>query len=957
METVFVGDDVIMYPMQTLIAIDLETTGLNSDLDTIIEIAAVRFDGDKVLEEWTTLVNPGRPIPQAITQLTGITHEMAAPAPYLDDIYPDFLEFVGADPVVGHNIAFDLSFLYPKGGFKRNIAIDTYEIAAVLLPSAERYALGSLTKVLDIPAPESHRDHGAHGALVDARMTHSLFMRLFEKAVSLPLDLLAEIVHLSEKVEWSGRWAFQQAYYYATERHSTKRPQRGRVFDLSYAPIFSDKGRAQAYQPLQDNNQPKGLNVEDVAALLEHGGAFSHHFPHFEHRPEQVEMLSAVTRAISEGKHLLVEAGTGTGKSMAYLIPAALYAIQNQRRVVISTNTINLQEQLIKKDIPDLQAALGIDLRAVVLKGRANYICPRRLKNFLHRDLENADQVRVLSKALVWLLETKSGDRSEITLHGGNEMQVWNMISAEDDGCTSENCVKHSGGICPFYRVRIASQTAHLLIVNHALLLSDVATGNRVLPDYDYLIVDEGHHLEAATTNALSFQITQTDLERMLRELGSASFGLLGKLMSNANHLLPPDQIGSLNYLVEQATTQAFRFQQLNHQFFVMLGQFLWEQRQGKQMGQYSQQERILPATRTQPAWMDVEVKWDDAEHALKALLATGSQLVRSTGEMAEHFLEEIGDTFTSISDLFRRLGEAYTQLHNLMFEPTADRIYWVEMQPSGKRLMLQSAPLHVGSLMEKHLWYDKTSVIVTSATLTTAGEFDYIRERLNAQDAEELVLGSPYDYENSVLLYLVNNIPEPNEQGYQRAVERGLINLCHATGGRTLVLFTAVNQLRATAQAIKPILENRSGVLVLEQGEGASRHALLETFRNTPQAVLLGTRSFWEGVDVPGDALSVLVIAKLPFAVPSDPIVAARSETFENPFSQYSLPEAILLFRQGFGRLIRSQSDRGVVAVFDKRLLTKQYGRQFLDSLPACTKRAGTMDELPGVTVKWLNI
>jgi DNA polymerase-3 subunit epsilon/ATP-dependent DNA helicase DinG len=246
--------------------------------------------------------------------------------------------------------------------------------------------------------------------------------------------------------------------------------------------------------------------------------------------------------------------------------------------------------------------------------------------------------------------------------------------------------------------------------------------------------------------------------------------------------------------------------------------------------------------------------------------------------------------------------------------------------------------------------------MILTSATLTTAGEFDYLRERLYAEDAYELALGSPFDYENASLLYIANDIPEPNDRGgHQRAVERGLINLCKATGGRTLVLFTSYEQLRRTSRAITPVLAKQD-ILVYEQGGGASPHSLLDSFRSAERAVLLGTRSFWEGVDVPGEALSVLVIVKLPFDVPSDPIVASRAETFEDPFYHYALPEAILRFRQGFGRLIRTQYDRGVVAIFDKRVLTKRYGRSFLDSLPPCTSKVGPLSELPRAATRWLN-
>jgi DNA polymerase-3 subunit epsilon/ATP-dependent DNA helicase DinG len=258
---------------------------------------------------------------------------------------------------------------------------------------------------------------------------------------------------------------------------------------------------------------------------------------------------------------------------------------------------------------------------------------------------------------------------------------------------------------------------------------------------------------------------------------------------------------------------------------------------------------------------------------------------------------------------------------------------------------------------MEKHLWFQKESVVLTSATLTAGGEFEYIRRRLNAQDADELVVGSPFDYETSAMVYVPTDIPEPSDyNGHQRAVEIAIANIAKASGGRMLALFTSYAQLQRTSNKIQPILA-QSEIQVYEQGEGASPNMLLETFRETERAVLLGTRAFWEGVDVPGEALSVLVIVKLPFDVPSDPIVAARSETFEDPFYQYALPEAILTFRQGFGRLIRTQTDRGVVVVLDKRVLTKKYGRLFIESLPQCTFRQGLLADLPKLTERWLNM
>jgi DNA polymerase-3 subunit epsilon/ATP-dependent DNA helicase DinG len=290
------------------------------------------------------------------------------------------------------------------------------------------------------------------------------------------------------------------------------------------------------------------------------------------------------------------------------------------------------------------------------------------------------------------------------------------------------------------------------------------------------------------------------------------------------------------------------------------------------------------------------------------------------------------------------------------VFKPDPQMIYWTQVHPDGERVSLHAAPLHVGPLVQKHLWHSKEAVVMTSATLTTGGEFDYLKGRLSAGEADELAVGSPFDYESSTLLYLVNDIPEPVvKQDYQKAVERGLVDLCKATHGRALVLFTSYAQLKQTAQAIRDPLA-RAGVEVLDQAEGISRATLLDSFKASDGGVLLGTRSFWEGVDVPGEALSALVIVKLPFDVPSDPVIAARAETFEDPFNEYTVPEAVLKFRQGFGRLIRARSDRGLVAVFDRRVLTKKYGHVFINSLPHCTVKTAPLAQLAREAAKWID-
>jgi len=926
--------------MQSIVAIDIETTGLSQDRDAIIEIGAVKFKGHRVESEWSSVINPGRHIPEFITGLTGISDVEVRGAPKFQEVRQDLEAFVGDLPVVGHNIRFDLGFLQKGGLFHYNEVIDTYELAAVLMPTASRYNLGALGKQLGILLPATHR------ALDDAKVTMAALNKLFEMAREIPIDILAEIVRHGEVLEWDANWAFQEIL-----RSRAKEGIKAKKTKKQVAYFDEDK-----YPPLGNPEEPIPLNTDEVASILEYGGPFSQFFESFEQRPEQIGMIRAVSDALSYGSHLMVEAGTGVGKSFAYLVPSALFALQNNTRVVVSTNTINLQDQLIQRDLPNLSQALNLDFRFSVLKGRSNYLCPRRVENMRHYGPRNADEMRVLAKVMVWQLDNTSGDRSQLNLTGPTEREVWTRMSAEDDACTTETCIKRAGGTCPFHRAKSASQSAHVLVVNHALLLSDVATGSKVLPEYSHLIIDEGHHLESATTNALSFRLSQFDMDRMMKEIGGTNAGVLGHLLGETKETLRPADFGLLQQKVNRATDKAFRIEQMNREFFNVLAEFARMQREGQPQSNYAWQSRVLPATRTLPYWDEVEMAWDATGETLRNLLTELGDIYKAAAELYADGHDNLEDVMGDISNVVRRLTEAENNITGMISKPSNGMVYWIEVQPNQNRLSLNAAPLSVAGLVEKYLWHEKRSVILTSATLTTHGEFQYLRNTLGADEADEMQLGSPYDYESAALLYIASDIPEPNQNGYQQILDRTIINTAKATGGRMLVLFTSYAALKKTSHAITGPLA-REEIYVYEQGDGASPNALLESFKATDRAVLLGTKSFWEGVDVPGDSLSVVFITKLPFDVPTDPLIAARSEIYEDSFNQYYLPEAILKFRQGFGRLIRTQSDRGIVAILDKRVLTKQYGRLFLESLPQCTARQGPAGNLPREAGRWLGL
>jgi DNA polymerase-3 subunit epsilon/ATP-dependent DNA helicase DinG len=937
------------------VALDLETTGLRPERDAIIEIGAVKFRENEMLETWSSLVNPQRPVPHKITQLTGITQAEANQAPTISSVISPLRSFVKDYPIVGHNVPFDLSFLKQHNLFLENPAIDTFELASILLPHAARYSLGTLADALGITFPTRHR------ALEDALATKDLFLGLLQQASQLDLSVIREINRLAARTNWSLRPVFQDL-----ERNKVRFAFTGSIGQQLMAKgaldgegtiglLFTQEERVKLPQREAERQL---LNVDSLAAMLEEGGDFSDGFPGYEYRPQQVEMLRAVAEAFNERQHLLVEAGTGTGKSIAYLLPASHFAVENSERVVISTNTINLQDQLFLKDTPDLQRMLPFEFKAALLKGRSNYVCLRRLAALRNAGHLSVDELRVLAKVLVWLPSTMIGDQAELFMPTLRERLIWNRICSDSENCLAERCAFRHEGKCFFYRARQQAEGAHLIVVNHALLLSDVAVENRVLPEYRYLIVDEAHHLEDATTNQLSFAVSLRSVQRLLSELsqrpGPRRYGgYLAEVMTRCRGNVPEAIERELESYIKDLHQEAEVAERSLYEFFDTLSLFLKEY--SRPGSKYDQRIRLTSGLRVQPAWADVEIAGDNFSVRLFRLSDGLKRLCSGLGDLEGYDISDYEDLLQGLLGYHQRLEELHKQLNALVAEPSPGDIYWAEISAKDEEISLHAAPLHIGHLVEQHLLTPKECVVLTSATLCTDGDFSFIKERLSAWEAQETAVGSPFDYMNSTLLYLVNDIPEPNQPYYQKAVEQALIALCRATRGRTLALFTSYSQLRNTSKTITgPLAEH--DIVVFQQGDGSSRRQLLENFRTIPRSVLLGTRSFWEGIDVVGEALSCLVIARLPFSVPTDPVFAARSETFEDPFGQYAVPETILRFRQGFGRLIRSKTDRGVVVILDKRVLTKSYGQSFLNSLPECTVKRGPLADLPSEAARWID-
>ncbi|MBZ0298842.1 MAG: DEAD/DEAH box helicase [Anaerolineae bacterium] len=926
-----------------LVAIDLETTGLDPLHDSIIEIGAVRFKDGQVVDELSQLIDPGFPIPATITHITGITTEHITGQPSIDRVLPVVKQFVGDAPVIGHTINFDAAFMAQQGALKTNPLIDTYDLAAVLLPRTPRYNLTSLTAEVGISLENAHR------ALDDARATGLLYWQLWQRALKLPYATLQEIVNAAQGLNWQAEPVFRAALAEMTP------PAASRPVDLSGKDLFGPP--PQDEKPLRPNDQIDELDADEVAAFIDDDGALSDSIPGYEKRPQQIAMARAVTRAFNKGDHIFIEAGTGTGKSIAYLVPAAQWATTNNQRVVVSTNTINLQEQLINKDLPLLQKAMKTPFRASVLKGRSNYLCPRRLAAIRRRRPTSIDELRTLAKILVWLLESPTGDRGEISLRGPVENITWQRLSAEDEGCQLDRCRAVMEGTCPFYKARKAAEAAHLLIVNHALLLSDAASDNRVLPEYTSLILDEGHHLEDAVTSGFSFRLDEATLRRRLTELGGPTQGLLGEVLRSAAAAAPDKDVKKLRKGVSAISDATKLMEHHIGSLFTGVQQVV-DSLDSSPSTDYVTQVRIIPSVRERDAFAQLQERWFTLKEFFDVISQAMQQLTEALARMEPYNLPDYNDLVNSTATSARYLKETHQQLNSFVAEPDPNMIYWINTSRDRfNAISIHAAPLHIGPMVENYLWNAKETIVVTSATLQTRGSFDYIRERLNAQHVETLEVGSPFNYRESTLLYIPTDIPEPNDRHqYQQAVERGIVELAAALDGRVLALFTSYAQLRQTAQAITPRL-SLGGIAVYDQSDGSSRQALLDGFMSTGKAVLLGTRSFWEGIDIPGQDLSALVIVRLPFSVPSDPIFSARSETYSNSFNDYAIPDAILRFRQGFGRLIRTSTDRGVVTVFDRRIISKGYGIHFLEALPDCTVQHGPLEMLSSAAKNWLSL
>jgi len=945
---------ILMAPIDEIcVALDIETTGLSSQRDEVIEVAAVKFQGSRVLDTFQSLLNPDRPVPPEITALTGLADGNLRDAPSFNLVAAKLEQFVGSCPLLGQNLPFDLGFLRHRGLSFAGASYDTKELADILLPGLLSHSLASLAKHFDVPHPRPHR------ALPDAQVTHEVFIKLLERAMALETPVLEELHRLCS--------LFSVPLGHLLQVILAKKVQRslpsGAAIGIEGFSLQRLRSLVEG-EALAPQAKTRPMDMDRVVNFFKPSGALAQAIPDFDHRPQQERMGLAIAEAFNEGGQLLVEAGTGVGKSMAYLLPALYYGLQNGRRAVISTNTLSLQEQLVNHDIPLLASTLRGDpslplkeLKVATLKGRANYLCLSRWLNLRAQGPRTPSEASFLTKTLVWLQETATGDRAELAL-SAEEATLWAKVSADSTQCSPERCSYHRQRVCFLAIARTKAQQAHLLVVNHALLLSDLVRKAGVLPDYQHLIIDEAHHLEDEATRQLGFQIRDTDMSQLFDSLLSRSpsarpAGLLDLMPMSlaASGLAQPAReraekaIGNARRAIESA----------GERWQILMSALQGFVRQHTQdAGEYELQLTINSGVRTQPDWADIEVKaenaivsLDEVSQALVELLTHLQESIQAKSPLQDSLLSE---GLAAVESLEHRKE----QLQEILFRPQKDYVYWCSLSPKDGLLSFNVAPLDVGQFLREQLFDPRDTIVLTSATLAAGGSFDYTARRLGIESSEKLKLDTPFDYRRSALLFVARDVPEPADSRYQDLTSQALIELCGATRGRALLLFTSYASLNATYQAIRRPLE-RMGVKVMAQGVEASPRQMISAFSQDPQCVLLGTSSFWEGIDLPGNSLKVLVLARLPFAVPTDPLFAARAQEFDDPFNQYALPQAALRFRQGFGRLIRHQRDRGAVVILDSRILSRYYGRVFLESIPPCTQKVESLQALKREVLSWI--
>jgi ATP-dependent DNA helicase DinG len=900
------------------VVIDLETTG-NSPRkgDKIIQFAAVVIENGKIVDRFSSLINPKMKIPIFIEELTGINDEMVKNAPYFEELAAKIQYLLEDAYFVAHNVLFDLSFLQEEllyanqEGFYGSV-IDTVEMARFLFPTIDSYKLNDLANLLGF----SH--NRPHQADSDAEVTAELLLYFLNRMESIPLSTCKQLSELSGGLKSDIQLLFEDLLEI-------------KALKVEKWPLHLEKVNGLVLQKSASMNEKKKNNVVEEFQFpksdLDKDMQMKNAFQSYQKRDGQFLMMNEIYEAFTHHHHLVLEAGTGIGKSLGYLLPAAYFSKVSGNKVMISTYTTQLQSQLIENDIPLLKQILPFEMNIALLKGKSHYICLSKFEECLHTVEDNYDSCLTKMQILVWLLETKTGDVDELNLSSGGQI-FWNRVKHGQLAIKGNELWQEKD----FYsRAKQKVDEADLIITNHSLLLADLSQSYHILPKIDYLVLDEGHHFHKVATKYLGSQLDYFRIRLLLNQFGlKEQKQLLYKLDILLKHKKEKIDFGKI-------------FMILSDLFFEMDEFFKTIRIYVKKVSKLEQTYKI--SQKIDRNTQDFKLLFHSAERFsfkmkefMDCILLISSIVEISLLEKDRYLVEEL-------KQLDQELTRLRVNINRIFLNATEQDVAWIEIDfrsyQNATTVYLQ--PVSISLPLQELFFSSKKSVIITSATLSIDNQFFYILNELGLNESTKTIsVPSPFDYRNKVQVFVPQDLPDirsVSNEDYVLAITEQIISIAEVTKGRILTLFTAQEMLRKTFTLMKEsgLLEDYA--LIAQGITSGSRARLTRNFQKFDKAILFGTSSFWEGIDIPGEDLSCLIMVRLPFTPPDDPYMQAKCEETKklggNPFMEISLPEAVLKFKQGFGRLIRTEQDKGVFIIFDRRIVTTKYGKSFFNSIP----------------------
>ncbi|RDW19625.1 ATP-dependent helicase DinG [Oceanobacillus arenosus] len=913
--------------MKKYVVIDLETTGHSPTKDDkIIDVGIVVIKNNQIIETKTTLFNPNQSIPPFITNLTGISDDDVKDAPFFHEKADEIISIFQDSYLIAHNVPFDLGFLNAElmnndKQILHNSVIDTVELSRILFPKAPGYKLVQLAEYLNIVHDDPHR------ALSDAYVTAKLFLKLAEKINTLPYETITHLLTLEKMLKSDLHELLlerQQALAFSTNENEQIMSFNGIAFK-------------QIEDTTVDTNEALPSFGEYLDDIFEETGSIKQYMKNYEPRPGQRQMSETIFDSFQTKNHALIEAETGTGKSLAYLIPTIYEAVKTRERIVISTYTTQLQTQLLDEELPLIQKLIGFPFKAALLKGKNHYISLEKFAHELNSNPhENYDITLTKAMILIWLTETETGDIDELHLSSSGYL-FYKRISTDAEGMIDAYSPWFSKSY--YQKARKKAQQADIIITNHALLCTDMFNDYQFLPTYHRVIIDEAHHIEDTASHHYGLKLDNINMLYILNQIGiSDEAKLFGKFL--AKYSFDQKEVPLEKWDSILADTKY----EIDTLFQTLYKYVIAQQKNNKSLSDIGRIQYRFDFAKEESK------KWNVIKEMVTRLTFFLRDLIHILAIVEQHFDKDAPldkhdkDDLHGITKLLQTFIDHLEQL--FLLEDIIPQVRWVEIDTKSPKnaVYLYCEPTDVSQLLATDFFDKKDSVILTSATLTMNNSFTFIQDRLGIP-SDRLVtkkFSSPFTYQNQVQLMIPNDFPDINygdTDDFIYATCEAILSLAEITDGRMLVLFTSYDMLRKSYHLLKEIIDTNKYVLIGQGISSGSRARLKKNFQTFDQAILLGTSSFWEGVDIPGDDLSCLVIVRLPFQPPAHPVYEAKSnylkENGKNAFMELSLPNAVIRFKQGFGRLIRSTSDRGIVFVCDARIMKARYGRHFINSIP----------------------